>query len=193
MSPSRARRFALSALALLVSLLPAFGAERPTPSLVVVIALDQFRADYLQRFRSHFGPNGFNLFLNQGTVFTDCHYKHAFTITGPGHAVMLTGTYANANGIIANDWTDRASLGPMNCVADPSVEIIGRTAAGVKPQGRSPRNLNVTTVGDEYKLARGGKPKVIGISNKDRSAILMSGHLADAAYFMQGPIFVTST
>lgn len=193
MSPTRARRFVLSALALLVSLLPSFGTERPTPSLVVVISLDQFRADYLQRFRSHFGPKGFNLFLNEGAAFTDCHYKHAFCITGPGHAVMLTGTYANTNGIIANDWTDRASLGAMNCVADPSVEIIGRTAAGMKPQGRSPRNLKVTTVGDEYKLARGGKPKVIGISNKDRSAILMSGHLADAAYFMQGSAFVTST
>lgn len=187
------RPVALACLALLTSLTPSFATERPAPALVVMISLDQFRADYLQKFRGHFGTGGFNLFLNEGASFADCHYRHAFNLTGPGHAVMLTGTYANLNGIIANDWTDRRSLAPVNCVGDPSVDIIGGAMARVRAQGRSPRNLKVTTVGDEYKLARGGKPKVIGIANKDRAAILMSGHLADAAYFMQNGAFVTST
>ncbi len=193
MSSTRSRLTVSTLLVFFSSLLPTFGAERPTPSLVVAISLDQFRADYLQRFRAHFGPKGFNLFLENGASFTDCHYRHAFTVTGPGHSVMLTGTYPHTNGIISNDWTDRTSLAQINCVADPSVDIIGNAPSGVKPQGRSPRNLNVTTVGDELKIARGGKPKVLGVSNKDRSAILMSGHLADAAYFMQGSTFVTST
>jgi hypothetical protein len=169
------------------------GAQRPSPDLVVVISLDQFRADYLQRFRPYFGSNGFNLLLSRGAVFSDCHHRHALTNTGPGHAAMLTGTFANTNGIIENDWIDRTTLQPTNCVSDPSVDIIGRTIAAQKPEGRSPRNLNVTNVCDEFKLARGGKPKVIGIANKDRAAILMSGHLADAAYFMQEGSFVSST
>lgn len=187
------RRIFFAALVALVSVAVSAGAQRPTPDLVVLISLDQFRADYLQRFRPYFGSSGFNLLLGRGAVFSDCHHRHALTNTGPGHAVMLTGTFANTNGIIENDWIDRNTLRPTNCVSDPSVEIIGRATAAQKPEGRSPRNLNVTTVGDEFKLARGGKPKVIGIANKDRAAILMSGHLADAAYFMQEGSFVTST
>ena len=81
-----------------------------TPSLVVVISIDQFRGDYLERFRQHFGPAGFNLFLEQGANFVDCHFRHSHTKTGPGHAVMLTGVHSDLNDIIGNDWIDRGSL-----------------------------------------------------------------------------------
>jgi len=186
-------RTLLIGLAVIGSPIAAIAAEQTDRALVVVISLDQFRADYLKRFRPFFGPRGFNLLLNEGAVYSDCHFKHAYTITGPGHAVMLSGTYPNTHGIIDNDWIDRTTLLGTNCVSDPSVSIVGRTFSGKPPEGRSPRNLMVTTVGDEYKLARGGRPKVIGIANKDRAAILMAGHLADAAYFMQEGSFVSST
>src|SRR5438093_7157086 len=87
----------------LASLLSGVAASAPPPArpkLVVVIVIDQFRPDYLQRFRSHFGKGGFNLFLEQGANFDQARYRHGVTQTCPGHAVILTGTYADVNGII---------------------------------------------------------------------------------------------
>lgn len=172
-----------------------------TPALVVVISLDQFRNDYLDRFRPYFGPDGFNLFLQHGAVFADCHYRHSNTKTGPGHAVMLTGVHADLHGIIGNEWIDRDTFELVSCVGDPSVQVVGLPpSSGPRLRGvddpylpRSPRNLLVTTVGDELKLGRGGRPKVIGISDKHRAAILMSGKQADAAYFREQGRMITST
>lgn len=171
------------------------------PALVVVISVDQLRADYLERFRPHFGPGGFRLLMEQGAHFTDCHFRHSVTMTGPGHAVMLTGVHADLHGIIANDWVDRDTFKPVSCVGDESVLPVGLPPSAIAglpgPDNpalpRSPRNLLVTTVGDELKLARNGKPKVIGIAGKHRSAILMSGKTADAAYFMERGRMITST
>jgi hypothetical protein len=86
-------------------------------------------------------------------------------------------------------------------VGDPSVSIVGLPPStgprlpGIEDPylGRSPANLTTTTVGDQLKLARGGLPKVIGIAGKDRSAVLMSGKNADAAYFMKAGRMITST
>ena len=201
-APARFSRIPLVALLGLLALLPALRAAAPArPALVVAISIDQFRADYLERFREHFGPGGFNLLLEQGAYFTDCHYRHSNTKTGPGHAVMLTGVHANVHGIIANDWLDRHTFERVSCVGDPDSPIVGLPppTAAPRPQGiddpympRSPKNLLVTTVGDELKLARGGRPKVIGISDKDRGAILMAGKLADAAYFSEYGRMVSS-
>ena len=77
------------------------------PKLVVVLVIDQFRYDYLMRFRPFFGKGGFNRLLEGGAVFTDCRYDYATTMTGPGHATLLTGAYPNVHGIIENNWYDR--------------------------------------------------------------------------------------
>ena len=200
MNPTTHFRFGPFLLILgLLGVVPASRAE--PPALVVVISLDQFRADYLERFRPHFGPAGFNLLLEHGANFVDCHYRHSLTKTGPGHAVMLTGVHANFNGIIGNDWIDRDTFAQVSCVGDTSVQVVGLPPSSAPrlpgPDDpwlpRSPKNLLVTTVGDELKLARGGRPKVLGISNKHRAAILMSGKLADAAYFMERGRMITST
>ncbi|HQY06216.1 MAG TPA: alkaline phosphatase family protein, partial [Lacunisphaera sp.] len=92
----------------------------PPPRLVVVISVDQMRADYLDRFRPYFGPGGFKLLLDQGANFANCHYRHSITKTGPGHAVILSGVHANIHGIIANEWLLRAEAAPelVNCVED---------------------------------------------------------------------------
>ena len=173
----------------------------PAPALVVVISVDQLRADYLERFREHFGPGGFTLLLEQGANFTDCHYRHSVTKTAPGYAVMLTGVHADLNGIFGNDWLDRGSFERVSSVGDPSEQIVGLPPSsaprlpGIDDPylGRSPRKLLVATVGDELKKARAGHPKVIGISEKDRAAILMSGKQADAAYFMERGLMISST
>lgn len=172
-----------------------------SPALVLVLTIDQFRGDYLERFRDHFVPGGLKLLLDEGANFVDCRYRHAVTKTAAGHAVVLTGVHANVHGIINNAWIDRESLKRVNCVDDDSVQILGRAddRGGVRlpgtttPLGASPRRLIATTVGDELKLSRGGRSKVIGISSKDRSAILLAGKFADAAYWMDKGRIVTST
>ena len=160
----------------------------PRPRLVVAIAVDQLRGDYMDRFRPFFGRSGFNLFLQRGASFASARYEHATTTTCAGHAVMLTGSYATVNGIIGNDWYDVASGREVYCAADTTVRLIGADS-----EGRSPRNLNGATVGDLLKISNGGRSKVVTVSAKDRSAIMLGGHLADAAYWMEDTLFVTST
>jgi len=184
-------------------LLASVGAQESPPRLVVVISVDQMRADYLERFRPHFGPGGFNLLLEQGADFTDCHYRHAVTKTGPGHAVMLSGVHANLHGIIANEWLLREWPAPeqVNCVEDRDSALVGlaprtiRSPGGVleAKSGRSPRHYLAPTVGDQLKLRHGARAKVFGVADKDRAAILMSGRLADGAYWTEEGRVVTST
>ena len=191
----------LFALTLNVAVVHAADPAPVKPSLVLVLTIDQFRGDYLNRFREHFVPGGLKLLLDEGANFVDCRYRHAVTKTAAGHAVVLTGVHANVHGIINNAWVDRESLKRVNCVDDDSVQILGREddrgaarlPGTTTPIGASPRRLLATTVGDELKLTRGSRSKVIGISSKDRSAILLAGKLADAAYWMDKGRIVTST
>jgi hypothetical protein len=158
------------------------------PRLVVVIAVDQLRADYMDRFRPYFSPGGFNLFLTRGARYAQARYEHATTSTCPGHAVILTGSYAMVNGIIANDWYDVRRGRETYCAEDTTTALIGSSEPG-----RSPRNLFGGTVGDVLKLATAGRSRVVTVSAKDRSAIMLGGHLADAAYWIVDTLFVTST
>jgi predicted AlkP superfamily pyrophosphatase or phosphodiesterase len=178
-------------LLLWLACLPGIGTAQdsvPRPRLVVVIVIDQFRPEYLQRFRPYFGSGGFNLLLRRGAVFTEAEYRHAATLTCPGHAVILTGSHANINGIIANQWYDARSRRQEYCVADSSVTLIGSPAPG-----RSPRNLIASTVGDELQRASSGRSRIIAVAGKDRSAIMLGGHQADGVYWMMDTLFVSST
>ena len=76
------------------------------PKLVVVIVIDQFRGDYLERYRNQFGDGGFRLLLDRGAYFPNCNYNYANTRTAPGHATLFTGAYSNGHGIAANEWWD---------------------------------------------------------------------------------------
>jgi len=158
------------------------------PKLVVLIVVDQFRHDYVPRFRAHFDKGGFNLLLQRGASFTGARYQHGVTFTCSGHAVVLTGSYADVNGIVANSWYDGAAGREMYCAADSAVKLIG-----VAGEGRSPRNLIGSTVGDELTVATGGRSRIITVAGKDRSAIMLGGHLADAAYWTKDTLFVSST
>ena len=107
--PSPRRLPPVSALALLAAFAAVAPAAEP-PRLAVVIVIDQFRGDYLARFGPHFGEGGFRRLLANGVNFTNCHYRHAITLTAPGHATVLTGTTPDAHGVTANDWLDRKSV-----------------------------------------------------------------------------------
>lgn len=166
-----------------------------SPKLVVVISVDQYCQEYMNRFRPTLvsppdqQPGMLAEVLAKGTMFTECHHRHAFTVTAPGHAVQMTGTYPSRTGVIGNDWFDRETGKDRYCVSDPQETIVGFPTG--KPM--SPRVLETDTVGDRMKLATGGRSKVIGVAIKDRAAILMTGHRADAAYWLQNNHWVTST
>lgn len=171
----------------------AWGAETARPRLIVVVSVDQFCADYLVRFQANFAENAdqsiYRSVLERGAWFPNCHHQHALTYTAPGHAVLLTGAHPNAHGVIGNDWFDRSSGEMRYCVSDPSVQVVGVSS----DKAMSPRVLLVDTVGDMLKLATNGKAKVFGVAIKDRAAILMAGHRADAAYWLEKNRWVTSS
>ncbi|MFO0590257.1 MAG: alkaline phosphatase family protein [Polyangiaceae bacterium] len=146
------------------------------PKLVVVIALDQFRADYLTRFDSYFGDNGFHRLLRDGASYTG-HYGHYATYTGPGHALLLSGSYPYVNGISTNKFYNPATSRSEAMVFDGQSTVLGvkQTDADMDV---SPRNFYGSTVGDELILAQGRQSKTIALATKGRGAILMGGRLA---------------
>ena len=151
------------------------------PKLVVVIVIDQFRGDYLQRYQDQFGQGGFRLLLDHGAYFSDCYYEYANTTTGPGHATLLTGAYSNGHGILANEWWDPHKEKMVTSVEDDNARLVGISSNG---PGASPHNLLADTLGDELKLATQGKARVFGIALKDRAAILPAGFSADGVYWI---------
>lgn len=159
------------------------------PKLVLMIVVDQFRADYLWRFREQYN-GGFARLMSHGAMFVDAHYEHFPTVTAIGHSTVLSGATPSISGIIGNDWYDRASGKSITSVVDGSLNLLGAPGAA-----SSPHRLLVSTVGDELKSNGRGKPKVIGISIKDRSAILPAGRMADGAFWFDNKTgnFVSST
>lgn len=195
--PLRRRPHALlAALLFLLSLAPVRGAEPPParekkPRLVVVVVIDMFPPDFLERFRSRFGPDGFNRLLREGASFTSCFYPYANTETGPSHATLSTGTTPDRHGIAANGWYDFARGRAVQAVEDESAPVVGGAS---RLAGASPRNLMASTLADELHLATGGEAKVFGVALKDRSAVFSTGHTASGAYWynIQTGTFVTS-
>ncbi|HET6327173.1 MAG TPA: alkaline phosphatase family protein [Planctomycetaceae bacterium] len=152
------------------------------PKLVVVVSVDQFAYEYLERFRAGFDDRGIvRRCEREGAWYTNCHHRHGVTTTAPGHSVQLTGAYPSTNGIVDNGWIDRSTGKQIYCVADPKARLVG-PFAGDQPV--SPRNLLSDTLGDRLKIITAGRSKVFGVSIKDRAAILMTGHAGDGAFWM---------
>jgi predicted AlkP superfamily pyrophosphatase or phosphodiesterase len=189
----RLPRFWYAALVLLAWIPGACAsAYNARPKLVVVIVIDQFRGDYLERYRDQFGDGGFRVFLDRGAYFTDCNYDYADTRTGPGHATLFTGSYASGHGILANEWWDPRRKKRVTSVEDETTKLVGVTSTA---PGASPRNLLSDTLGDELKLATGGKARVFAISLKDRAAVLPAGFSGNGAYWIdtKSGVWITST
>src|SRR6202158_5345421 len=187
-------RFLLARLAAVIALsLSSFAsAYDGHPKLVVVIVIDQFRGDYLERYRAQFGDAGFRVLLDHGAYFANCNYNYANTRTAPGHSTLFTGAYSNGHGIAANEWWDQKKKRMVTSVEDDGTKLVG--VAGDKT-GASPHNLMADTLGDELKLATQGKSRVFGVSLKDRAAVLPAGYAGDAAYWIEpkSGAWVTST
>jgi hypothetical protein len=189
---------ALFALALVAGLAPSRAQTTALPSpyaaepprLVLLVAVDQVRYDYLPRFASGFTA-GLRRLMDGGAVFTNANLGHYPSVTAVGHSTMLTGAPPAISGIVGNDWYDRRLKRQVTSVEDPGTKLRGG-APGMT--GSSPWRLRVSTVGDELKMAHPAS-RVVGISHKDRAAILMVGRMADAAVWWDTSTgnFVSST
>lgn len=171
---------------------PAPVAELKQPKLVVGVVVDQMRHDYIYRYWNKYGNGGFKKIINEGFFYKNAHYNYVPTYTGPGHASIYTGTSPATHGIISNDWFVKETSTMTYCTDDNNVKTVGSDSkAGLM----SPKNLLVTTIGDELKLATNQRAKVFAISLKDRSSILPAGHSANGAFWFDGTAgkFISST
>ncbi len=165
--------------------------QKNTPKVVVGIVVDQMCYDYLYRFYPQFGKDGFKRLMDKGTHFRNVTYNYVPTYTGPGHASIYTGSTPSNHGIVANEWYYRPFGREVNCVEDTTVSTVGSTSSYGKC---SPYFLRSNTITDQLKLTYPSS-KVIGLSIKDRSAILPAGHLSDGSYWYDYATgnFITST
>jgi predicted AlkP superfamily pyrophosphatase or phosphodiesterase len=162
------------------------------PKLVVGIVVDQMRQEYLYRYATKFGEGGFKRMMGEGFMMMNAHYNYAPTFTGPGHASVYTGATPAIHGIVGNDFYDRNNHRMFNCVEDNRFTPVGvREGNG----DISPMRMLTTTITDELKLSSQKKSKVVGVSIKDRGAVLPAGHMANAAYWFDSKSgrFISST
>lgn len=160
------------------------------PKLVVGIVIDQMRWDYLYRFNALYTDNGFKRMIGQGFSCDNTLIPYMPTYTAPGHTCVYTGSVPAIHGIVGNNWFDKTSGKNIYCTDDSTVKTVGNNSDAGE---MSPRNMWATTMGDELRLSNNFKSKVIGISLKDRGAILPAGHSANAAYWYDDGKWITST
>jgi len=151
------------------------------PKLIVFIVIDGLPMRQVLGYRDQLAPDGFKRFLDRGAWFSAAYYKHGHTVTAAGHATMLTGAYPQRSGIISNEWRDSRTFEPVYNTGDAAYHYIDHKTDPLA--GTSPRNLLAETVGDVLRAAQPAS-KVIGISGKDRGAILPAGHLGQAYMYM---------
>ena len=195
---------AVSTAALLAGSAIAQDAAAPH-KLVLQITVDQLRGDLIHRFRAGLGQGGFNYLLDNGLYFANAHHRHANNETIVGHTTLSTGTDPGIHGMVANLWFDRDSGTTFYNVQDPDYTLVGAegidadneidpTQRAATTDGRSPRNILTSTIGDEIRMHYGPEAKVFGVSVKDRGAISFAGHSGQAYWFSKSEgRFVTST
>ncbi len=165
------------------------------PRLIVGIVVDQMRYDYLYRYYSSYGSDGFRRLLREGFSCENTLFNFAPTYTGPGHAAIYTGTTPSVNGIIANDWFDRRWNKNRYVTTDTTVWSVGTPKSDARSGRHSPRVLLSSTITDELRLAFAMRSKVVSICLKDRGSILPAGHFPNACYWFddQTGNWITST
>jgi predicted AlkP superfamily pyrophosphatase or phosphodiesterase len=179
------RRTALSLIFVSVLATAASGVMRP--KLVVVVTVDQFSAELMQTY----GPEltrGLALLRKEGVFFTEAYHDHAFTDTGPGNSVLLSGRFPASTGIVENTWFDRAIGKVVYCVEDAAARSL--TAPG-KVSASNARFLG-DGLGDWLQAQVPGS-RVFSVSGKDRAAILMSGRRPTGVFWFMGSAGFTSS
>jgi len=158
-------------------------ARSAKPKLVLVIVVDQFRYDYLERFGDLFGEYGFKLVTKRGALFTNANYDYVPTFTACGHAAIFSGSIPSQNGIVGNAWFDRESGKVRIMVADDAAHTVTSDGPSARGGAASPRTLIGTTIGDQMRLSNNLQSKVFTASLKDRAAVLPGGQHPNGAYW----------
>jgi predicted AlkP superfamily pyrophosphatase or phosphodiesterase len=160
------------------------------PKLIVTIIVDQMRYDYLERLHDHFSPRGFRMLMDHGAFMTSAQYDYSPTVTAPGHASYLSGTPPSVHGIIGNEWFDRQQRKVISAVSDPAYNGTGTTSTNIHV---SPRNFIGANFADQLRFQY--RSKVVGISMKDRAAIMPAGKKPAGAYWFEVKTghFITSS
>lgn len=175
-----------------VSATPPGGSGPARPKLVVGIAVDQMRWDFLYKYQERYGAGGFKRLVGEGFTCENGMIGHLPSYTAVGHATVFTGSVPAIHGITGNEWTDQLTGKSVYCTDDETVQTVGGTTEDGK---MSPRNMLTSTVTDELRIATNFRSKVVGVSLKDRASILPAGHTATAAYWLEDLTgnFITST
>jgi predicted AlkP superfamily pyrophosphatase or phosphodiesterase len=179
--------------------------QNKKPKLILQITVDQLRGDLPFKYSKNMGEGGFRFLMKNGIWFTNAHYSHANTETVVGHTVLATGADPSVNGMIANVWFDREKGKLVYNIEDEDYKILSANAdvdksteldasqALATTEGRSPKNIIVTTFSDELLLKTNGKSKIFGVSIKDRGAVTLAGHVGKAFWFSKSNgEFITS-
>lgn len=154
------------------------------PKLVVMIVVDQFRADYVEKFYSQWS-GGLKQMVDDGAWFRNAAYPYAATETCVGHTTISTGALPATHGMVANEWWDRSQAAQVTCTADANAKNLGY--AGGKPGGGdSAWRMEVPSFAEELRFQRGGGARVATFSLKARAAIGLAGHKADAVTWFDG-------
>ena len=191
---------------LILAPLPGGAAAEQPPRLVLQITVDALRGDLPGRYSHLFGDGGFRYLMEQGVHYTNAHYQHANTETIVGHVSLATGTVPAAHGMVGNVWFDREDGRLVYNIEDPGHHLltagadvdreteIDPTQKAAKVDGRSPATILSSTFSDELAVHYNGKPKIFGVSVKDRGAVSLAGHAGKAFWFSKaGGEFVTSS
>lgn len=183
------RRLAVSAFAAL-SLFAASAQAAERPRLLVLLVVDGLPMRQVEALKPQFGPDGLRRLLERGVSYPQAYYAHAHTVTAAGHATLVTGAHPARHGIVGNEWLERATGESVYNTEDRAHRYLeGRTAPDA---GTSPKNLRVETFGDVLRR-REPAAKVIGVSGKDRGAILPAGHQGVAYMYRSDSGRFTST
>ena len=160
------------------------------PKLVVGIVVDQMRWDYLYRYQKRYTDGGFKRLLGEGFSCENTMIPYVPSVTAIGHTCIYTGSVPSIHGIAGNNFVKDGKK--VYCTDDDSVKPVGTTSV---PALMSPRNLWVSTIGDEMKIASNGRAKVVGVALKDRASILPAGHNPNGAFWFddQTGCFITSS
>lgn len=148
------------------------------PKVVVNITIDQLRSDYMNAFLPMYGEGGFKKLLKEGRVYSHAEYPQSNLNRAACISTIATGTIPYDHGIIAEQWLDRKTLRPVQCVDDEQYDGV------LTAERTSPRFLCTSTIGDELKVATEGKALVYSIAPFRDAAVLAAGHAADGAFWI---------
>lgn len=187
--------FILAVLLPMTALPPQVRAQTGEPRLVVLISVDQLRADFITQFSGHFCEGGFARLRRLGACFENATLSYGSSATGPGHATLVTGRIPRHHGIVANKWfLDASATTSRHAVEDSNCRLVG-SQPGLNVGGKSGWQLIGSTLGDEMKR-RDPRSRVFSVSLKDRTAIYMAGKSADGVFWWDKSVsghFVSST